>query len=182
MGTASSDNGEGNETHPDTAEDGPSWCPVDLTDLLHGVREPLLPSLFERSDGQCLLYPGLVHSFHGESESGKSLIIQVECVRRINRGQKVLYLDFESDVASVVDRLLEFGADPDAVAGHFRYVQPEVRPDSVEERRAWEEVLSGTYALAVIDGVTICALWAVDILFPRLSGAAAQTVPVVHYV
>jgi hypothetical protein len=154
MGTASSDNGEGNETHPDAAEDGPSWCPVDLTDLLHGVREPLLPSLFERSDGQCLLYPGLVHSFHGESESGKSLIIQVECVRRINRGQKVLYLDFESDVASVVDRLLEFGADPDAVADHFRYVQPEVRPDSVEERRAWEEVLSGTYALAVIDGVT----------------------------
>ena len=154
MGTAGSGNGQGNESHPDTAEDGPSWCPIDLTDLLNGVREPLLPSLFERSDGQCLLYPGLVHSFHGESESGKSLIIQVECVRRINRGQKVLYLDFESDVASVVDRLLEFGADPAAVADHFRYVQPEVRPDSVEERRAWEEVLSGTYALAVIDGVT----------------------------
>ena len=154
IGTAGSGDGEGNESHPDTAEDGPSWCPVDLTDLLNGVREPLLPSLFERSDGQCLLYPGLVHSFHGESELGKSLIIQVECVRRINRGQKVLYLDFESDVASVVDRLLEFGADPAAVADHFRYVQPEVRPDSVEERRAWEEVLSGTYALAVIDGVT----------------------------
>ena len=82
------------------------------------------------------------------------MIIQVECVRRINRGRKVLYLDFESDVASVVDRLLEFGADPAAVADHLRYVQPEVRPDSAEERRAWEEVLSGTYALAVIDGVT----------------------------
>jgi AAA domain len=95
-----------------------------------------------------------VHSFHGESESGKSLIIQVECVHRINSGQKVLYLDFESDVVSVVDRLMEFGADPAAVAEHFRYVQPEVRPDSVAERRAWEEVLSGTYALAVIDGVT----------------------------
>jgi Bifunctional DNA primase/polymerase, N-terminal/AAA domain len=154
MGTAGSGSGEGTESHPDTAEDGPSWCPIDLTDLLNGVREPLLPSLFERSDGQCLLYAGLVHSFHGESESGKSLIIQVECVRLINRGQKVLYLDFESDVASVVARLLDFGGDPLAVADHFRYVQPEVRPDSVEERRAWEEVLSGTDALAVIDGVT----------------------------
>jgi AAA domain len=154
MGTAGSGGGEGNESHTDTAEDGPSWRPIDLTDLLNGVREPLLPNLFERTDGQCLLYPRLVHSFHGESESGKSLIIQVECVRRINRGQKVLYVDFESDVASVVDRLLEFGADPAAVADHFRYVQPEVRPDSVGERRAWEEMLSGTYALAVIDGVT----------------------------
>ena len=34
------------------------------------------------------------------------------------------------------------------------YLQPEVRPDSVAERRAWEEILSGSYALAVIDGVT----------------------------
>ena len=33
-------------------------------------------------------------------------------------------------------------------------MQPEVRPDSLEERRAWEEVLSDTYALAIIDGVT----------------------------
>lgn len=140
--------------HTDVAEEAPSWCPVDLTDLLSGAHKPLLPSLFERSDGQCLLYPGLVHSFHGESESGKSLIIQVECVRLINQGQKVLYVDFESDVASVAARLLDFGADRVAIAEHFCYVQPEVRPDSAEERRAWEQMLSSTYALAVIDGVT----------------------------
>jgi hypothetical protein len=154
MGAADYVRAEDNESHPDASPDKPSWSPVDLTDLVNGVREPLLPSLFERSDGQCLLYPGLVHSFHGESESGKSLIIQVECVCLINDGQKVLYADFESDVASVVGRLLDFGADPVAVVNHFCYVQPEVRPDSVEERRAWEEMLSGTYVLAVIDGVT----------------------------
>lgn len=152
MGTAAAASFDGDESRSG-AED-PSWCPVDLTDLLSGVREPLLPRLFERSDGQCLLYPGLVHSFHGESESGKSLIIQVECVRLISCGQKVLYLDFESDVASVVARLLDFGADPISVRDHFRYVQPEVRPDSATERRAWEDMLSGSYALAVIDGVT----------------------------
>jgi hypothetical protein len=146
--------GEGDESHTDAAEDGPSWSPIDLTTLLSGVREPVLPTLFERSDGQCLLYRGLVHSVHGESESGKSLIIQLVCARLVNRGQKVLYIDHESDVASVVDRLLDFGADSVAVADHFVYVQPEVRPDSVEERRAWEEILCGKYAIAVIDGVT----------------------------
>lgn len=154
MGTAGSGSAKGDESHSDTAEEAPSWCPVDLTDLLNGVRETLLPSLFERSDGQCLLYDGLVHSFHGESESGKSLIIQAECVRLLNQSKNVLYIDFDSDVASVVARLLDFGAGPVAVADHFRYVQPEVRPDSVEERRAWEKMLSDTCTLAVIDGVT----------------------------
>jgi hypothetical protein len=154
MGAGPAASIDGDDVHTGGKDDGPSWGPVDLTELLNGVREPLLPTLFERSDGQCLLYPGLVHSFHGESESGKSLIIQVECVRLINSGQKVLYLDFESDVASVLARLLDFGADPFAVADHFRYVQPEARPDSATERRAWEDMLSGSYALVVIDGVT----------------------------
>lgn len=154
VGTIGSGNAEGAKSYTGAAGYRPSWSPADLEDLLNGDLQPLVPSLFERSDGQCLLYPGLVHSFHGESESGKSLIIQDECVRLLNRGEKVLYLDFESDVASVIARLLEFGADPAAIADYFTYVQPEVRPDSVEERRAWQEMLSGTYTLAVIDGVT----------------------------
>ena len=136
-----------------TASD-PSWGRVNLTDMLCGERKPLVPTLLERADGVCLLYPGMVHSIHGESESGKSLIVQAECVRLLNRRQDVLYVDFDSDAASVVERLLDFGADPQLVDEHFFYLQPEVRPDSVEERRAWEEMLSGSYALAVIDGVT----------------------------
>ena len=55
--------------------------------------------------GSCLFYPGLTHSVHGESESGKSLIVQAECARLVNAGQRVLYLDFESDQQSVLDRL-----------------------------------------------------------------------------
>jgi len=134
--------------------DGPSWSPIDLSVQLRGDSQPVQPTMFPRTDGHCLLYPGLVHSFHGESESGKSLIIQAECVRLINQGQNVLYADFDSDVASVVSRLREFGADPEAIAAHLSYVQPEVRPDSPKEQQAWEEMLSSTYALAVIDGVT----------------------------
>jgi AAA domain len=153
-GTVALTSAGGDECRAEVALESPSWSPVDLTDVLSGAREPLVPSLFRRSDGQCLLYPGLVHSFHGESESGKSLIIQIECVYLVNNGQKVLYVDFESDAESVVNRLVEFGADAAAVARNFRYVQPEVRPDSGEERRAWEEILSDSYALAVIDGVT----------------------------
>jgi hypothetical protein len=147
------DDGE-DKADQEQPQDAPSWSPVDLTDLLEGKRELLQPTLFERTDGQCLVYPGMTHSFHGESESGKSLVIQAECVRLMNDGEDVLYVDFDSDAASVVARLREFGADPQAIADHFHYRQPEVRPDSAEERGAWEEMLSASYTLAVIDGVT----------------------------
>ena len=133
----------------------PSWAPVDLGPVLDGTQETVSPTLLPRSDGVALVYPGLTHSFHGESESGKSLVLQVEAVRLLNAGERVLFVDFESDAASVVGRLVEFGADPDAVRRLFVYVRPEVRPDaSGRELRAWLDVLGGRFALAIVDGVT----------------------------
>lgn len=138
-----------------TVPDAPSWAPVDLTEVLTGDTSGVTPTMFRRTDGVCLLYPGMTHSFHGESESGKSLIVQAECVRLINDGHRVLYLDFESDKKSVVDRLVLLGAEPQAVFDHFHYVRPEVSPTATDaERVAWEAVLNTEYALAVIDGVT----------------------------
>src|SRR5665811_288715 len=61
---------------PDYPEDVPSWLPVDLSTYLDGSHKPVVPTLLARTDGVCLLYPGLIHSLHGESESGKSLVAQ----------------------------------------------------------------------------------------------------------
>lgn len=133
----------------------PSWSPTDLTEVLTGNTSCVAPTLLRRTDGVCLFYPGMTHSFHGESESGKSLIVQAECVRMVNDGERVLYIDFESDEKSVVDRLIKFGADEQAVADHFHYVRPEATPHhSDAERAAWESILGTEYTLAVIDGVT----------------------------
>ena len=135
--------------------DTPSWQPMDLRGVIAGECRPTVPTLLERTDGQCLLYPGLTHSLHGEPESAKSLLMQAEAAVRINRGESVLYLDFESDKESVVARLREFGAHPQAILDHFHYVRPEVAPDSSpQEQAAWEAVLSVRYTLAVIDSVT----------------------------
>ena len=123
--------------------------------MIAGDCRPAVPTLLERTDGQRLLYPGLTHSLHGEPESAKSLLMQAEAAVRINRGEAVLYLDFESDKESVVARLLEFGAHPQAILDHFHYVRPEVAPDSSpQEQAAWQAVLSVRYTLAVIDSVT----------------------------
>jgi hypothetical protein len=132
-----------------------SWAPVDLASYLDGSYEPVEPTLLRRTDGVALLYAGLVHSFHGESESGKSLLLQIEAARLVSQGEMVLFVDFESDAASVADRLVSFGAAPSAVLKHFVYIRPQAGPDSSPgERTAWRALLERQFTLAVIDGVT----------------------------
>lgn len=141
------------ETH--AAGSSSSWSGVELGPFLDGTREVVRADLLTRSDGVALLYPGLVHSFHGESESGKSLLLQLLAAQLINDGEPVLFVDFESDPASIVERLLSLGAHADAVRDHFRYVQPEARPDATDsDRQAWAALLDGAYRLAIVDGVT----------------------------
>lgn len=130
----------------------PTWSRVDLSAILAGDMKPARPTLMPRTDGVCLLYPGLVHSFHGESESGKSFVVQAESARLIQAGRPVLYVDFESDAQSVVARLLLLGCTPDQIAAHLDYRRPETRPDV--DLDGWGDMMSRQYALAVIDGVT----------------------------
>ncbi|RYD01088.1 hypothetical protein SJ20_00555 [Micrococcus sp. MS-ASIII-49] len=139
------------------AEGAPStWKPVDLTAILSGDYVAPRPTLLTRDDGVSLLYPGLTHSVHGESESGKSMVLQYEAVCRLQAGEGVLYIDFESDAASVVQRLQELGATPDQIREGFVYVRPESDPaDWQGDQAAFEATLTGrAYALAVIDGVS----------------------------
>lgn len=129
-----------------------SWERIDLTDIVRGKAKPVVPVRWRRDDGLHLLYPGLTHSIHGESESGKSLLMQAEAVATINSGGRVLFLDYESDQFSVVGRLREMGADDEAILDLFDYRRHEDRPDA--NPTAWDEILAGDYALIIIDGVT----------------------------
>ena len=52
--TASTDGRGGGGTGHDT----PSWQPMDLRGVIAGECRPAVPTLLERTDGQCLLYPG----------------------------------------------------------------------------------------------------------------------------
>jgi hypothetical protein len=145
------------EDPSDTAGEAtrPSWAPIDLRPYLDGTYRPVVPTLMPRTDRVCLLYPTLTHSFHGESESGKSLLAQSECARLIMLGQNVLFVDFESDEGSVTERLLMFGATADAILAHFTYIRPEVDPSkSAVESAEWSQTPARKFTLAIIDGVT----------------------------
>lgn len=141
---------KGAESGDDT-EDDDSWACVDLTALLDGDYEPVKPDRMMRTDGHGLIYSGMLHSFHGESESGKSLVLLWEAALTMNAGESVLWIDFDSDAAENVGRLLAFGVEKDVIREHFHYVRPETGPKG---SKGWGLMFTRTYGLAVIDGVT----------------------------
>lgn len=127
---------------------------VDLSVILADDYTPPAPTLWARSDGANLLYPGKSHSVHGESESGKSLLMQALAAQLIADGQRVLYLDYEDTAASVVGRLRAMGATNDALIAMLDYWNPEPASAKSVEPDGLELMATEPYALVVIDGVT----------------------------
>ena len=130
-----------------------SWAPRDLGPLLDGedVEEP--PTLLPRSDGVCLLYPGKVHDFSGEPESGKGWLALHAAAECLSAGGSVLYADFEDSAATLVSRLLALGVEPDAIRARCRYIRPD-EPLSEQASSDLTTALSPAPTLAVVDGVT----------------------------
>ncbi|MFF3420952.1 AAA family ATPase [Streptomyces sp. NPDC002698] len=131
-----------------------SWIPQDLTAVLDGTAEPILPTVGHREDGPGLFYPRRTHWVAAESESGKTWFALLACRQEIERGNHVVYVDFEDDAAGVVKRLLTLGADPDDVAARFLYLRPETRPTELDLLALVQQLLLAEPTLAVIDGVT----------------------------
>jgi hypothetical protein len=101
-----------------------SWRPVDLRRYLDGSGvEP--PSMLARSDGKKLLYPARIHAEYGEPESGKGWLAHLAAHERIQKREHVLYVDFEDDPATAVERQLALGTRRHRLVRYFHYIQPE---------------------------------------------------------
>lgn len=129
------------------------WAAVDLAAIIANPNRQEA-TLMPRTDGQGLLYPGLVHSIYGHSESFKSGLALAESARLINEEKHVLYIDFESDPHSIVARLLDLGARQELVAEHFSYVRPETGIPADQQVDPIGFLPQRPYTLAVVDGVT----------------------------
>lgn len=130
-----------------------SWEPIDLDGYFDGLFTLQEATLLKRTDGQGLLYPGKVHSFYGESESGKSWLAQIAAAEVVKSYQKVVYIDFESDAVDIANRLKILGVTKPEAVQYFRYIRPErkVIPDDP----AWLALVEeGSATLIIIDGVT----------------------------
>ena len=136
-----------------TAKTISSWADIDLTQAIQGgaLHDP--PTVLARDDGPCLIYPGKVHTFSGESESAKTWLLLQACAQQIAAGHHVIYLDFEDNENAVTARMLAIGARPQHILDCFHYRRP-VDPLDAAGRASFDTVLPQQPTLAVIDGVT----------------------------
>ena len=143
---------EGGDVPFEESERTTGWERTDLGPILDGTYEAPQPAVLHRTDGVGLFYPGLLHQVIGQPESGKSWLVLLAAAARLDAGQSVLFLDYESDPAQVVARLLALGAGRDALVRLFDYRRPEVGVDRAAG--AFAELLTTRYGLVVVDGVT----------------------------
>jgi len=130
-----------------------SWQPADLSAYINGTVITPLPGILCRTDGIGLLYKGRVHSFYGESESGKSWVAQHAVAEVLKNGKNAIYIDFEADASDIVNRLQLMKVPNTSIVKHLTYIKPETRPN--EKDPFWQELLERTGTeLVIIDGVT----------------------------
>lgn len=148
--------GAGDTSGDDADEqDAPSsWAPIDLGPILDGTAVRTLPTILRRVDPATgavahAFYPGLTHSLHGESESGKSWVAQHAVIEVLAGGGRALIVDFESSADQIVPRLRALGLAREHVD---RLVY--VNPDTGADKTFFREILRQRFDVAIVDGVT----------------------------
>jgi len=147
-----------NDTRQITREVGieeNTWAPVDLRPILAGERTSEPPSILQREDGPCLLYPGKVHSLYGEPEAGKGWVVLAATAEQLRAGERVVYIDFEDDAETAVERLRALGVDDELIGESFIYLRPDepLKPSELS-RAELDGALNPPPSLIVIDGLT----------------------------
>jgi hypothetical protein len=146
--------------HDDDSGSSPpnGWASIDLKPYLAGdaFRVRKAPTMLPRSDGIKLLYDQKLHWISGEPEGLKSWLAQIAAADAVEAGLVVFYLDFESDMESVVDRFLALGCSPENIGAFLSYYRPEVgvgRRGDDTANVLLEEAELMKPAITVIDGV-----------------------------
>jgi hypothetical protein len=135
-----------------------SWRPIPLEGPVEDDAPPSLLAI--EGTARHLLYPGSTNSISGESESGKSLLALVAAREVIERGGRVLWLDFEDTVRRFRSRLDSMSV-PRELWSSIDYINPahalwnRKTNASTGAHADFVELLArGRYEFAVVDTMT----------------------------
>lgn len=122
---------------PDGPQATPStWRRVDLSGTIAGLQDGTLsrplPTVGSIRGGTALFYRGKVNGLAGESGAGKTWTALHVSAEVLADGGAVVYVDHEDDAASIVGRLFDLDADPDAVRARFAYFNPSEKPTAAD--------------------------------------------------
>ncbi len=132
-----------------------SWALVDVSEVLEGIvsgsTPPERPLVLDRGDGQALFYAGRRNGVHGESGSGKSWLALLAAAQELAAGHACLYIDYEDGARGIVQRLVDLGTDPSAIAERFHYVNPD-QPFTDAAAKALKKIIRRrSVTLVVVD-------------------------------
>lgn len=130
-----------------------SWQPVPMGTVLDGDLRVPEPTILARSDGPNLLYPSRIHQLSAEPEAGKGWLACKIVAEVLTAGGLAGYIDFEDEAATMVERQLALGVDPQAIRERLIYVRPD-EPMTGQGRAHVDAMLERKPAVVVIDGVT----------------------------
>ena len=115
-----------------------AFAPYSLPVSIGGTDK--LPAVWERDDGETLIYAGKISSLYGEPGSGKSWLALMAAIAAIQRGGRVCWWDFEDGPQTLARRAqllgaLELVSDPDK----FRFLTPSLAesPAAIDAARQW---------------------------------------------
>jgi hypothetical protein len=152
------------ETYEPEEPERTSWWPIDLGPIIRGDRQRPQPTVGQRTDGRGLFYRGKSHTVVSETEVGKTWLVLAAAWVEMLRGEHVLYIDWEDDEITAVDRLQTImprddlttrGYGDELIESNFHYLRPENDLRSKSSARDLGELLH-TFppALAISDGTT----------------------------
>lgn len=96
----------------------------DVAAVVRGDYDPLRPTILTRTDGQALVYPGLLHWIHGEPGKGKTWVALAITAEQLVAGHHVLYLDWEGNRRTTGERLASLGVAHHQVEAGLHYLRP----------------------------------------------------------
>lgn len=135
-----------------------SWRPIPLEGPVEDDAPPSLLAI--EGTTRHLLYPGSTNSISGESESGKSLLALVAAREVIERGGRVLWLDYEDTRRRFTSRLDSMSV-PRELWSSIDYINPahalwnrKINASTGAHADFVELLARGGYELAVIDTMT----------------------------
>lgn len=132
-----------------------SWAPISIGDLWDTEQQrPEVGSfdLDSESNGGGVFYRGKVNEVHGQSESGKTMLLLAVAAQEVRAGNNVIMIDFEDDGRAIANRLrYVFGLTREEAEKHFHYFRPS---EAFNERgmQAISNVVDPSFC--IIDAVT----------------------------
>ena len=145
-------NGNGNGATPAPRS---TWRPVDLSSVLDGTYQRPEPTVGSRDDGKGLFYPGRIHTVGAEAEGGKTWLALAACAEELTIGNACVYIDFEDDEGGIGGRLMNLGANRDAIRERFAYIRPDEAVNLLTGHADLKEVIGDLRpVLTILDGVT----------------------------